>query len=191
MYNLLVLCETKLLSLVSPLLDNKINKLIIKNDSKKFDYYNNLTNNNILLLKNMYEELEKDYFLEKLSKLSEDATILDFLSLASSNYNYLIELFKQKEKNPEKELTTINNIINSPYLNLINNLWITDEKNISLIIIDKYNLYNFKLTKDMLEEENISTLIQNIKYILTSIQLKKHNLDEDKIKFIKDSENIN
>ena len=43
----------------------------------------------------------------------------------------------------------------------------------------------------MLEEENISTLIQNIKYILTSIQLKKHNLDEDKIKFIKDSENIN
>ncbi len=171
--------------------NNKINKLIIKNDSKKFDYYNNLTNNNILLLKNMYEELEKDYFLEKLSKLSEDATILDFLSLASSNYNYLIELFKQKEKNPEKELTTINNIINSPYLNLINNLWITDEKNISLIIIDKYNLYNFKLTKDMLEEENISTLIQNIKYILTSIQLKKHNLDEDKIKFIKDSENIN
>lgn len=171
--------------------NNKINKLIIKNDSKKFDYYNNLTNNNILLLKNMYEELEKDYFLEQLSKLSEDATILDFLSLASSNYNYLIELFKQKEKNHEKELTAINNIINSPYLNLINNLWITDEKNISLIIIDKYNLYNFKLTKDMLEEENISTLIQNIKYILTSIQLKKHNLDEDKIKFIKDSENIN
>ena len=79
--------------------NNKINKLIIKNDSKKFDYYNNLTNNNILLLKNMYEELEKDYFLEQLSKLSEDATVLDFLSLASSNYNYLIELFKQKEKN--------------------------------------------------------------------------------------------
>ena len=43
--------------------NNKINKLIIKNDSKKFDYYNNLTNNNILLLKNMYEELEKITFL--------------------------------------------------------------------------------------------------------------------------------
>lgn len=171
--------------------NNKIIKLITKNNIKKFNYYNNLSNNNILILKDLYEELEKDYFLEELLKLNEDATILDLLTLASTNYNYLIELFKKKEKDPEKELEKINSIINSPYLNLVNNLYIKDEKDIPIIIIDKYNLYNFKLTKDMLKEENIKTLIQNLKYIITNIYLKNNNLDEDKIKFIKESESIN
>lgn len=170
--------------------NSKIIKLITKNNIKKFNYYNNLANNNILLLKDLYEELEKNYFLEELLNLSDDATILDILTLASTNYNYLVELFKKKEKDPEKELAKINSIIHSPYLNLVNNLWIKDEKDIPIIIIDKYNLYNFKLTKDMLKEENVGVLIQNLKYIITNIYLKKNNLDEDKIKFIKETENI-
>lgn len=170
--------------------NNKIIKLLTKNNPKKVAYYNNLVNNNIIILKNMYEELEKNYFLEKLATLNDDITILDILILASSNYNYLIELYKKLTKDPSTELSNLMNLITYPYINLLNNIWLKDEKDLSLIIIDKYNLYGFKLTKEMLSPDNIESLIANLNQLIISNSLKKHNLDEAKIKFIKESQSI-
>ena len=75
-------------------------------------------------------------------------------------------------------------------INLINNIWIKDEKDIPLIIIDKYNLIGFKLTKEMLEEDNINTLINNINIIILAELMKKNNITENQIKFIKESNSI-
>ena len=170
--------------------NNKIIKLMTKNNPKKFAYYNNLINNNITILKDMYEELEKNYFLEKLATLNDDITVLDILTLASSNYNYLIELYKKLTKEPDIELSKLFDLITYPYINLLNNIWLKDEKDLSLIIIDKYNLYGFKLTKEMLSPDSIDSLITNLNQIIISDSLKKHNLDEAKIKFIKESQSI-
>lgn len=170
--------------------NKKIQKLISKNKIKKLNYYNNLINSQIIELTKLYEELEKNYFKEKVSKLNESSTILDILELSLSNYNYLIELTKEKDMVIEEELLKISNITYYPYINLINNIWIKDEKDIPLIIIDKYNLIGFKLTKEMLEEDNINTLINNINIIILAELMKKNNITENQIKFIKESNSI-
>lgn len=170
--------------------NNKILKSINKNNNKKFDYYNNLINNDINTLKVLYEELENSFFLEKIANLSDESTILDVLILSISNYNYLVEIFKKNSLNPEEEIKKITNLINYPYINLINNIWIKDEKDIPLIIMDKYNLYGFNITKEMLEKDNLEVLINNIDILINSILIKKHNLDNNKIKFIKESQTI-
>ena len=56
--------------------------------------------------------------------------------------------------------------------------------------MDKYNLYGFKITKEMLEKDNLEVLINNIDILINSILIKKHNLDNNKIKFIKESQTI-
>ena len=162
----------------------------MKHNNKKFDYYNNLINNDINTLKVLYEELENSFFLEKIANLSDESTILDVLILSISNYNYLVEIFKKNSLNPEEEIEKITNLINYPYINLINNIWIKDEKDIPLIIMDKYNLYGFNITKEMLEKDNLEVLINNIDILINSILIKKHNLDNNKIKFIKESQTI-
>ena len=48
--------------------NNKILGSINKNNNKKFDYYNNLINNDINTLKVLYEELENSFFSRKNSK---------------------------------------------------------------------------------------------------------------------------
>ena len=88
------------------------------------------------------------------------------------------------------KISKYQNIINYPYINLINNIWIKDEKDIPLIIMDKYNLYGFNITKEMLEKDNLEVLINNIDILINSILIKKHNLDNNKIKFIKESQTI-
>ena len=123
-------------------------------------------------------------------KHNDDITVLDILTLASSNYNYLIELYKKLTKEPDIELSKLFDLITYPYINLLNNIWLKDEKDLSLIIIDKYNLYGFKLTKEMLSPDSIDSLITNLNQIIISDSLKKHNLDEAKIKFIKESQSI-
>lgn len=162
----------------------------IRKSNKNFDYYNNKINSDIMVLKEYYEELERDYFLEQIIMLGEDATVLDMISLASSNYNYLMSLFKKNDKNIKEELKRISDLVNYPYINIINNIWIKDEKEMDLIIVDKYNLYGFKLNKEMLSLDNIDKLISDIKVIIDGLLLMKHNLDDGKIKFIKDSMEI-
>ena len=56
--------------------------------------------------------------------------------------------------------------------------------------MDKYNLYGFNITKEMLEKDNLEVLINNIDILTNSILIKKHNLDNNKIKFIKESQTI-
>ena len=48
----------------------------------------------------------------------------------------------------------------------------------------------FNINKEMLEKDNLDSLINTIDILLNSILIKKHNLDSNKIKFIKESQNI-
>ena len=172
----------------------KENKKIIysinKANSKKIQYYNNLINNNINLLKDMYEEYENALFLTKVSLLKEEDTIYNILLLACSNYNYLIEFTKKNNIDFNYIYNILIHIVYSPYNNLINNLFIKDEKDLSLIIIDKYNLYGGKLNKEMLTKDNIDNLINNLKLVIDNFYIKKYNITEEKISFIKEGREL-
>lgn len=172
----------------------KENKKIIysinKANSKKIQYYNNLINNNINLLKDMYEEYENALFLTKVNLLKEEDTIYNILLLACSNYNYLIEFTKKNNIDFNYIYNILIHIVYSPYNNLINNLFIKDEKDLSLIIIDKYNLYGGKLNKEMLTKDNIDNLINNLKLVIDNFYIKKYNITEEKISFIKEGREL-
>ena len=108
----------------------------------------------------------------------EKQTVLLNCQLNGEKYDYLIEydkLFK---------------LVYSPGVNIINNIWMDDEKDIPLIIIDKYNLYGYKLTKDMLSSDNLDSLISSVNLIITSKYIKKYNISEEMINFIKESNNL-
>lgn len=170
--------------------NKKIYYLISKNKQSKIDYYNNLINNNINVLEDLYETLEKSYFNEIIISLKDDTTIYDILLLALSNYNYLIELFKEKDLDFDIYYEKLFNLVYYPYNNLINNLFINDNKDISYIIIDKYNLYGYNLNKEMLNLEKIDELIKNIKILIESKYLEKYNITEEKINLINAANNL-
>lgn len=169
--------------------NKKVLKLLTKGKEEKIDVLNSQINININNLKNLYEELEKNYFLEKLSSLEDSTTIYDIFLLVSSNYNYLIELIKKNEKD-ETEINKLTNFINNPYNNILKNILINEEKDLNILIMDRYNLFGFNLTKEKLEKDNIESLIKDLEIILNSIAMNREGITESKIKFIKETTNL-
>lgn len=169
--------------------NKKIIKLVSKNKINKIDVLNSKVNIDINNLKKLYEELERNYFLEKISNLEEDTTIYDIILLGASNYNYLIELLKSKEKDIN-EIEKLNTFIYSPYNNILDNILLSEDKDISMLIMDRYNLFGFNLTKEKLEQDNIDNLIKQLEIILRSIVMDKNNITESRIKFLKETNNI-
>lgn len=166
--------------------NKKILKLVVKNKINKIDVLNSKVNIDINKLKILYEELERNYFLEKIATLEEDTTIYDILLLADSNYNYLIELLKNKEKDIQ-EIEKLRLFVYNPYNYILNNILLSEEKDISILIMDRYNLFGFDLTKEKLEKDNIDNLIKQLEVILNSIVMNKNNITESRIRFLKDT----
>ncbi len=107
--------------------------------------------------------------------------------LAISNYNYLIELLKKNEKDLE-EINKLNNFINNPHNSILNNILIEEEKDLSMLIMDRYNLFGFNLTKEKLEKDNIENLIKDLEIILNSMAMNREGITENRIKFIKETQ---
>ena len=122
------------------------------------------------------------------SNLDENATIYDALKLASSYYNYLAVCIIENNKNITQEkideqIRKLKDFINSPYNNLINNLAVLDEKDIVMIIKDRYKLLDFNIKPDDFNARNMDNLIKILENILTSFNLKKVGL---KVEYIKE-----
>lgn len=171
-------------------INNKIKKCIKKNNMNKFAFLNGNINNNIDELKKLYLELENNYFLEKIYGMSEENTLYDVMMLISSNYNYLVGINKDNDIDIECLIKEINIFICNPYNSIFNNIWINEDKDIASIIVDRYNLFNFNINKDLLDEGNIDTFINCIDAIINSIYMKKNDITFDKVKFILDSNKI-
>ena len=157
-------------------------KIMFKNE-KKFEVLNSITNNEINNLKERYEELEQNSFLEQIMNLKENTTIYDLFVLALSNYVYLV-------KKEETNISRLNTFITSPRISILKNILINEEKNIGLLILDRYNLFGFNLTKEQLEKDNLDNLIKELEIILGNIEMEKLSITENKIKFIKESSQI-
>lgn len=144
-------------------------------------------NQMILELKKMYKELDANKFYNKIySKLGENSTIYDALNLANSYYNYLTNCMIENNKTitPEKieeQIKQLDKFLKNPYNNIITNLTITDEKDIAIIIKDRYQLLNFNIRIEDLNGKNLDTLITVLENIVTSFCLKKTGLKKEYI----------
>lgn len=148
---------------------------------RKFEVINSLVNKEIIELKQKYNELEYNYFLEQIMNLDESTTIYDLFNLALSNYNYLM-------KNEEIDIKKLNSFITNPRINILKNILINDTKDISMLIIDRYNLFGFELKKEQLEQSNLDNLIKELEIILGSIEMEKLGITENRIKFVKETD---
>lgn len=167
-------------------LNSKLNnaKGILKKTSEK-----NVTQQNDLVLeiKSLYRNLDEFIVYEKICEnLNDSSTILEVLNLASSFYKYLykcnMENFEgitdEEIKNNIKELIEF---IRWPYCNILNNVCITEEKDILLIIKDRYKLLNIKIEKEDFAEGNMDNLTNIIENIKIAHNITKNNIDIDEI----------
>ena len=57
-----------------------------------------------------------------------------------------------------------------------------------MLIMDRYNLFGFNLTKEKLEKDNIENLIKDLEIILNSMAMNREGITENRIKFIKETQ---
>ena len=134
-------------------------------------------------IKEAYKELDLNKFYNKVStNLTENSNLYEVLSLANSYYNYLISCLIRNNKDisqeeMDEETEKLDNFLKSPYHTIIEHTTITEEKDLALIIKDRYKLLNFIVEKEDLNIDNIDGLISTLENIITGINIKKAGLD--------------
>lgn len=178
--------EKKLLRLVK-----KFYPLKLKN--KKPDLIDKLNmdiNNQMKVIKGLYESLEEDKFNECVKSLNDNSEISSMLGIANSYYIYQYKCLK--EVNEESSFNDVsNNIIDlgdllcSPYNNLINNINIGDDKDIKIIISERYKLANINISVDQLEDEgNLENIQNNIEKIFIFDNISKCPVELGDIEYV-------
>ena len=164
---------------------NKINK-----NNNKLEKRNSDINSKILELKDVYRDLEQNKVKNIISTvLTDNSTIYEALSLVKPFCSFLVDsVIKKYEDISQEDIeTTIGDFwefLEFPNMTIINNSSITENKDLSLVIKDKYNLCNIKISKDDLEEENLDKLINTTKIICNSYYLEKSQITLEDIKFV-------
>ena len=79
------------------------------------------------------------------------------------------------DKEIAEMITEIRNYISLTDFNVINNVNVVENKDLSIIIKDKYKLYGMNLTKDNFLEDNIEELIRRVKNINDYNNIKNSN----------------
>lgn len=134
-------------------------------------------------IKKMYRELDLNKFYNRIyARLGENSTIYDVLNLASCYYNYLTNCIIENNKTITQEkideqIQNLQKFLKNPYNNIINNLTISDEKDIALIIKDRYKLLSFNIEKEDFSSKSVDGLITTLENIIISSNLKKADIN--------------
>lgn len=167
------------------LLNKKINK---KSNTKKRNNKNVEQRNNLIIeLKQLYKDLDTYKIYNKVAtKLSDESTIDDVLYVASSFYGYLFTCAYENNKEITEEeidkiIEELKEFVKYPYKTIINNIKILDERNIELMIKDRYQLLNMNIKKEDLQQDNLDSLIDIATRIEIMSYIKKNKVDLEQI----------
>ena len=147
-------------------------------------------NQMILGIKKAYKELDLNKFYNKVySNLGENSSIYEALNLVNSYYNYLTNCMIENNKTITQEkideqIKCLDNFLKNPYNNIINNLTITEDKDVAIIIKDRYKLLSFNIEKEDFSAKSVDSMISTLENIATSINLKKTGLTVEGIEEI-------
>lgn len=170
----------------------KINKKLFRKKSLFRKKENNLAEYNSIFLeiKSLYKKLDSEEIYIQIAKnISDNSTIYDCLNFASKYYRYLVEciISKNKEIMPneiDELIEQLKEFVKNPNNILIKNITIFEEKNIPIIISDRYKLLNFKVTKEDISENNIDGLINTLQKIKNFIYVKESKTNLEDMEFI-------
>ena len=135
-------------------------------------------------LKELYDQLDESKVIDKICKeLNENSTLLDIIHVAGSFYEYLYSfILNSKKEIEDSEIEEIIDEINEfrkfPYCTILKNISMNDEKDISLMIKEMYQLLGITFESE-LDEDGINNLISNINKILISRNIRKNKIDLD------------
>ena len=153
-------------------------------------------NDRVLKLKDVYLELEENKVKSIISSnLSKVSTIYDALKLAAAFYSFLVNIIiKQYPDMPQEEIVELikefREFTDLPNVTIINNIKILENKDIILVIKDKYNLCNINLEKGDFSEENVDGIITTAKDICNYNYIKNSRLELEDIKYILEATKI-
>ena len=120
-----------------------------------------------------------------LQDLDETSSLFDVLEFASSYYGYMAKaMIKNNEDITDKEIgekaDEVRKFINFSNITVINHVNISDTKDLSIIIKDKYKLLGMQISKENFEEDSIEDFIRKVKIInnYNNIQKSKFSIKD-------------
>jgi len=161
-----------------------------KIDSKKNNIVILQRNNAILELKKLYMELDEQIIKQKIMQnIDETSSILDVLKMGSYYYGFMAkEIIKKYPEITDKELgemaQNIRDFITFSNFTVINYIKISDKKELSVIIKDKYKLFGMQLSKENFQEDSIEDLIKKVKIINNYNNILKSKFSVQDLEYI-------
>lgn len=167
---------------------NKILSFITKKTSSQSGVLER--NNQILIIKDLYRKLDDDMIDRAVkSKINETTTILETLTFATSYYNFIARrIIKQFPEITEDEISSmvirLKSAIKEPNFSVINNINITEEKDMAIIIKDKYKLLGLNVNKEDFEEGSVESLMAVTKNLTMYNNIANSGLTIEQIDFM-------
>lgn len=166
-------------------LNKKINKKSIfkKNNEKFIDKRNEI----ILDLKQLYKELYDNKIYDKvITELHDNSNLNDVMNLASSFYEYLFNCICKTYKDMGEEeinlmIDEIKEFTKYPYSTIMNNIKILENKDIMIVIKDRYQMLDINILKEDLTEENLDIMIETLNKIQMAHNIRKNKINLDEI----------
>ena len=128
-------------------------------------------NNTILELKKLYMDLDVEIIKNKIMQnIDETSSILDVLKIGSHYYGFMAkEIIKKFPDITDKELgelaKKIRDFITFSNFTVLNYIKISDKKEISVIIKDKYKLFGMQVSKENFQEDTVEDLLRKARII--------------------------
>ena len=166
-----------------------LQKLFSKNNNR-LEKINTDSNMQILELRNVYRDLEENKVNNIIAtSLNDNSTIYDVLMLTCKFYSFLVNAIINEfpditQDEMQETIDRFRRFIKYPKITIINNLQILDEKDILLMIKDKYNLCNINITKGDLEDENLPNLITVVNSICENNYILNSKVTLQDIQFL-------
>ena len=162
-----------------------------KNTNNKKNSTSILQRNNLILeLKKEYMKLDDEIMKQKIvQNIDDTSSVLDVLKLACNYYSFMAKsMIKRNEEITDKEIGEtigkIRDFINYSNFTVINYVKISDTKDLSIIIKDKYKLFGMQVSKENFQEDNIEDLMKKVKIINNYNNIKKSKFSIEDLEFI-------
>ena len=149
-------------------------------------FYTNM-NTSLDELKRLYDEYDEALFKEKVvTLLNDNSSILDLLKLTLSYPINLAKIIKSKneeitDEDLAEEIKYLERFVRYPNNTIVSNITILDERDLSLLILDKYRLMNIMLRVEQLEFVNLDNLISLVKKIFTCYIINRSNISYENL----------
>lgn len=159
-------------------------------NEKKYNALVLQRNNLVLETKKLYMDLDTEIVKDKIMKhIDETSSLLDVLTIASHYYGFIAKAIIVKYPEiTDKELgemaKNIRDFITYSNFTVLNHIKISDKKDLSIIIKDKYKLFGMQVSKENFQEENIEDLMRRVRIINNYNNITKSKFSVKDLEYI-------